>query len=114
MPKKPHQTWRCVKETVRGYVSAARTTHEFLNLEQEWRDMFQSSSYPTPFSSWEWASEWWKYFGPHFAGPDCASRLYVVRAHGADGTLIGIAPFYRALATEGLLGPRRLIPLGVR
>lgn len=88
---------------------ATVTTEEgFAGLEAAWRELFQNASYPSPFCTWEWVSEWWSHFGPTLPG----AGLHVVCAHGAGGDLIGAAPFYELPSGAGMLHGRRLRLLG--
>ena len=55
------------------------------SLREDWRSL--AALCPNPFSSWEWASAWWRHFGK-----GRGLRIYVVR--DADGATVAIVPLY--------------------
>jgi CelD/BcsL family acetyltransferase involved in cellulose biosynthesis len=57
---------------------------DFAVLEEEWEDLYRSSTCATPFQSWEWLYSWWESYGA-----DYELRLILVR----DGhLLVGLIP----------------------
>jgi CelD/BcsL family acetyltransferase involved in cellulose biosynthesis len=56
---------------------------DFLSLEEGWREVLQRCNH-TIFSTWEWLSTWWKYFGND-------KKLLLLLAE-ENGKVIGIAP----------------------
>lgn len=70
---------------------------DFLALKDIWTGFLQKCNHSV-FSTWEWLSTWWKYFGND-------KRLIVLLAQENDGTLIGIAPLMYSV--HRLFGLRR-------
>ena len=68
---------------------------DFLNLENVWTETLQRSGNNNIFSTWEWLSSWWRYFGKN------KQRLLILLAED-EGKLIGIAPLM--LSVESLFG----------
>jgi CelD/BcsL family acetyltransferase involved in cellulose biosynthesis len=56
---------------------------DFLGIKEKWNDMLQKCTH-TIFSTWEWLSTWWKYFGSD-------KELMLLLAE-ENGKIIGIAP----------------------
>jgi len=81
---------------------------DFLSLRESWTVLLAECSYPTPFSSWEWAWIWWHHFGKG------KYHLLIVQAYDSGGVLIGLAPFIFPLDTGKPLLMRPLRPLGTR
>lgn len=59
---------------------------ELDELREEWQKLAALGT--NPFSSWEWASTWWRHFGE-----DRELRILVVRDR--EGAAVGIVPLYR-------------------
>ncbi len=55
----------------------------FLNFEDEWRALFESTPDSTPFQSWEWLSMWWKHKG--------RGQPWILIAREGDTTLCAMA-----------------------
>ena len=81
---------------------------EFLALEGEWRNLYAISASTNPFSTWEWVSEWVRFFSP---------KTLVAAVARQAGQIVAIAPFHRARYVVGpglranclqLGGPREL------
>ncbi len=60
---------------------------DFWALEAQWEDLFQNTSSPNLFLSWEWISTWWRHYGSD-------KEPFIVLAT-ENGSPIAIAPFYR-------------------
>ena len=60
----------------------------FDDLESEWNTLLSRSRADAIFLRWEWIRSWRKVLGD-------AVRPFVAVARDEDGTLIGVAPFYR-------------------
>lgn len=65
-----------------------REANAFVQLRDEWDALLTDSEQQAYFLRWHWTKLWWE----HFAPPD--SRLHLITCRDADGTLIGLAPFY--------------------
>ncbi len=86
------------------------TDEDMASLQDAWTRLLADASYPNPFCSWEWAWEWWRYFGKDTSP---GFRLIVALAYQPQGTLIGLAPYFYPVA-GGALSLRPLRPLGSR
>lgn len=64
-------------------ITEVRNYSDFLALEDFWKDLLKYSSH-TIFSTWEWISTWWKYFGKE-------NNLKILLAMDKE-QLVGIAP----------------------
>ncbi len=60
----------------------------FERLRAEWDDLLTASEQQAYFLRWHWAQLWWSHFAP------AGSHLYLITCRDADGTLVGLAPFY--------------------
>jgi len=69
---------------------------EFLSLKEEWTNILQRCRH-TIFSTWEWLSTWWKYFGD-----DKKLMLLLIKE---DNEIIAIAPLMYSVHT--MFGLRR-------
>jgi CelD/BcsL family acetyltransferase involved in cellulose biosynthesis len=58
--------------------------NDFLALEEKWQDVLGRCSNHTVFSTWEWLTTWWKYFGN--------DRKLVLLLAEHDDRILGIAP----------------------
>ena len=82
-----------VSEPVVRHWSAA----DWFAREAEWAALVASSGADPLFLSWEWLTQWWRYFGA--GGEHSLHILGVYR----DARLIGVAPLYRSLQSRGPL-----------
>jgi len=85
---------------------------EFCLLEKAWRELFASCSYPTPFASWEWVSEWQRHFLAGSPEGKQTHRLLLLTVTSQAGGLIGLAPFYYPIRTPTRWQRRDLRLLG--
>jgi CelD/BcsL family acetyltransferase involved in cellulose biosynthesis len=55
----------------------------------------------TPFQTWEWLATWWKHYGAKRPEDQHRRELYLLSVRDAQGTLVGLAPWYleRSLTT---------------
>src|SRR6185437_12502317 len=55
----------------------------------------------TPFQTWEWLAPWWKHYGAKMPEDQHRRELYLLAVRDAQGTLVGLAPWYleRSLTT---------------
>lgn len=71
-------------------------THDpnvLMGLQAEWESL-QAQSYAwCVFSTWEWSRTWWEHFG-------AGAELWLLLAHDADQTLVGIAPLMLTRASR--------------
>ena len=81
-------------------------------LEHIWRQFFETCSYPSPFSRWEWAQTWWQMLGRRSLD-GAVSTLYVLAVFTNDNDLVGLVPFHYPKKTGTVFAPRCLRPLGV-
>lgn len=77
------------------------------NLAGEWDGLLGQMPRPNPFLSWTWMETWIR----HFAA---TSRLAVLAARDADGTLVGVAPLHAVRRGRAGLPLRTLEFLGYR
>jgi CelD/BcsL family acetyltransferase involved in cellulose biosynthesis len=64
------------------------STHDFLNLQQEWNKLVLEDPSSTIFQTWEWNFNIWKYEGGR------SRSLSIILVRDNKGDLVGIAPFY--------------------
>ncbi len=86
---------------------AAKTEQEFDRLRDSWNAFYDTCQTHTPFSSWEWARQWWNCFG----APDKTARLLILSVSSGE-TLIGLFPFYYHIQRYSLTKINGLRPLG--
>lgn len=65
-------------------ISVISTHKEFLELEEDWKNIFDQSGTKNIFVSWEWCSLWWKHYGRN-------QELLILAVKDED-EIIGIAP----------------------
>ncbi len=94
------------------YCLELRSEEEWASLEHVWRQFFETCSYPSPFSTWEWAQTWWQMLGRRTLD-GTVSCLYVLAVFDNDDALGGLVPFHYPMKTGSVLAPRCLRPLGV-
>lgn len=85
-------------------VESITRTERWDALEDEWRRLFEASPTATPPLRWEWLREWWRIYGPEYAGQTGGLRVLTARH---EGVLAGALPLYLG-AARGTLGVRRL------
>jgi CelD/BcsL family acetyltransferase involved in cellulose biosynthesis len=61
-----------------------KDVESFLNLKEEWEDLYQNSTGATPFQSWAWLYSWWENYGEGYE-----LRLITVRS---GDLLVGLIP----------------------
>lgn len=66
-------------------ITIAHTTEALSALETEWKHLQAESDAWSVFSTWDWASVWWRHFGHK-------GELWLLQARDAHGLLVGIAP----------------------
>ena len=71
-------------------IRVVRETAEFHALKDQWNELVDSSEYPNIFTTWEWASIWWKWYGEK----ELKGELFVLLLENGS-ELVGIVPFYR-------------------
>jgi CelD/BcsL family acetyltransferase involved in cellulose biosynthesis len=71
-------------------ISEVNTFADFLKLEKRWGALLSEVEHNV-FSTWEWLSTWWKYFGAD-------KRLLILLAE-ENGELVGIAPLMYSIHT---------------
>ena len=69
-------------------VRVFRTWEDMLSLSVTWNEFLAKSSAATICLTFEWLESWWMAYKE-------SRELFVVSICGLDGTLVGIAPFYR-------------------
>ncbi len=74
-------------------VKIYRTWEEMSQIRDRWNDFLFQSSSATVYLTHEWLESWWSAFGE-------SRELFVLSLFEPDGTLIGIAPFYRTSCPE--------------
>jgi CelD/BcsL family acetyltransferase involved in cellulose biosynthesis len=62
---------------------------EFALLPDAWNGLLARSRANSPMLTWEWAYSWWE----SYRDADARRDLRVLTARGADGELLGLAPF---------------------
>jgi CelD/BcsL family acetyltransferase involved in cellulose biosynthesis len=67
-------------------------------LSSKWNDVLSESSSDNFFLTWEWISSWWTAYAQNF-------ELFVLICSDITGTVLGIAPLYRATATGKNVSP---------
>ena len=87
---------------------------EFLALELVWRELFDASDDISPFSTWEWATTWWRHYYPSLTKGGMRIRLHVLCVHAAGGQIIAIAPLYYAAPRNSSARLTSLRPIGSR
>lgn len=94
-----------MKDNQQLQVKIYRTWQDVSQLADRWNELLSQSSSASVYLTYEWLKSWWIAFG--------ASReLFVIGFFGQDGTLIGIAPFYRIQNPDTKLPVRVLRFLG--
>jgi len=73
-------------------VETVATAHGVAALEPEWRAL-EPSLPALPFNRYDWASAWWRAFGP--ATLKRRNELRVLAFRSAAGALVGVAPMMR-------------------
>jgi CelD/BcsL family acetyltransferase involved in cellulose biosynthesis len=76
-------------------VTEVKTYEDFISLKTDWERLLGRCSHNF-FSTWEWLSTWWKYYGEK-------RRLLILLAEEGD-EIIGIAPFMYSV--ESMFGLR--------
>jgi CelD/BcsL family acetyltransferase involved in cellulose biosynthesis len=72
----------------------------FAALADEWNPLVQRTRFDNFFSTYEWQTTWWEYLGQ--------GDLWILAFRRADtGALVGIAPLYIVLRTEGPTAGKR-------
>ena len=94
----PHPTRRQLETIV------LRDTRDFVSLEEEWDELYESSPQATPFQSWAWLYSWWEFYGEGYG-----LRLITVRDEG--GRLVGLLPLMVKRGRLLLLGGDLMNPL---
>ena len=72
----------------------------FHALKDRWNELSDASVYPNIFSTWEWCSIWWKWYGEK----ELHGKLFLVLIE-SDDQLVGLFPLY--LLTKGIPGINR-------
>ena len=68
-------------------IKLIENTQDFLKLQEDWNNILKKSYANFPFLTFEWLSNWWKYFGKN-------KQLFIMTAHENDnGPPHAIAPF---------------------
>ncbi len=81
------------RRTHRGELTIERISHPacWAAMADEWRRLFECSPTATAALRWEWLSEWWRVYGPAYAGGPDALRVLAVRR---GDELIGAVALY--------------------
>jgi len=61
--------------------------NRFLAIAGEWTRLHTSSTFPSPFTSWEWCWSWWRHFGS-------GRQLRIAIVRDGLGELVAVAPLY--------------------
>ncbi|MDR3108495.1 MAG: GNAT family N-acetyltransferase [Planctomycetaceae bacterium] len=73
-------------------IQLLKTKEEFANIRDEWNALTERCAYPNIFTTWDWQSIWWKWFGTELRG-----KLWILTIRRTTTSeLIGIVPFYRS------------------
>ncbi len=72
-------------------ISTVTTEQAFDALRQSWTELYDQISCLSPFSSFDWNRNWWKYFG------SASNKSLFILTIKLDEKLIGIAPFYKTV-----------------
>ena len=72
----------------------------FHAIKDRWNELSDASVYPNIFSTWEWCSIWWKWYGEK----ELHGKLFLVLIE-SDDQLVGLFPLY--LSTKGISGINR-------
>ena len=64
-------------------IERLRQSSELISLATRWNELSNGN----PFQSWEWNCSWWQHFGADH-------ELFVLVIRDADGSIVGIAPWY--------------------
>ena len=72
----------------------------FHALKDRWNELSDASVYPNIFSTWQWCSIWWKWYGEK----ELHGKLFLVLIE-SDDQLVGLFPLY--LSTKGISGINR-------
>lgn len=62
------------------------STDAFSTLKSEWNDLLKRSITDTPFSSWQWHTNWWNAY--------CPGDLWILTIRDENDTLMGIGSFF--------------------
>ena len=73
-------------------VQSFNTVDVFDTLKSEWNTLLKRSLTDTPFSSYEWHSNWWNAYAP--------GELWVITVRDDNNTLQGIAPLFIATSDD--------------
>ena len=71
-------------------IELIRSEADFFVLRKQWDALVAVSVYPNVFTTFDWQSIWWNWYGKNTA----CGELFIL-AIRKDGELIGIVPFYR-------------------
>lgn len=77
------------------------TTEKFLQLAEEWNELYLRAAPDNAFLTFEWMFTWWQHWGKD-------RRLAIIAVRNACGRLVALAPFYVARSFPAALGARRL------
>jgi CelD/BcsL family acetyltransferase involved in cellulose biosynthesis len=69
-------------------VEEVKSTHDFLNLKEEWNNLAFEDPSSTVFQTWEWNFNIWKH------AQSRSEALSIILIREKNGNLVGIAPFY--------------------
>lgn len=78
----------------RTYCVAVETEAQLRRLAPLWRTLHAADPAPSPFASWDWAWNWWQYFGKHPRDGASTSHLFVVAVLTESHELIGLFSFH--------------------
>jgi len=67
-----------------------RTLEEFIAIRETWNELADHSEYPNIFTTWEWCSIWWKWFGKE----ELKGELFLL-VFESDDQIVGLFPLYR-------------------
>jgi len=65
-------------------------TTEFHTLRDRWNELADDSVYPNIFTTWEWCSLWWKWFGKE----ELQGELFIL-VFESGNQIVGLFPLYR-------------------
>ncbi len=76
---------------------------DFASLDA-WSATWNELARGIPFRRWEWVETWWRHYGcDEFGRPRRGFQLFLLAVWAHNGTLIGVAPWYRLAGTSGAL-----------
>jgi hypothetical protein len=96
----------------RSYEVSVVDATDFEAMETPWRQLFADCSYPTPFASWEWVSNWWTFFSADGQTNESPLHflLFEVWCGQHDNRMrVGLFPCYYRKAEPGNLCCLRLL-----